>query len=94
MRNLREMSSVELKAVGKELKIKNWWKLTKTQLIELISEAREPVAKKKRKQYEYDGRSQHLCAWARELNINPNTLYNRIHYKGMSFEDAIRKSQD
>lgn len=42
-----------------------------------------------RKQIEYNGKSQHICAWARELGINANTLYNRIYKMGWSIEKAF-----
>lgn len=43
----------------------------------------------KRKQIEYNGKSQHICAWARELNMNANTLYNRIYKMGWTIEKAF-----
>ena len=48
-------------------------------------------------QLEYDGRSQNICAWAKELGISANTLYGRIYKMGWSVEKAFttpsRKSQ-
>lgn len=44
---------------------------------------------KGRKMIEYMGKSQHIVAWARELGMNANTLYNRIYYKGMTMEEAV-----
>ena len=43
----------------------------------------------KRKQIEYNGKSQHICAWARELGMNANTLYNRIYKMGWPIEKAF-----
>lgn len=40
-------------------------------------------------QIEYDGKSQNICAWARELGISPNTLYGRIYNMGWSVEKAF-----
>lgn len=42
-----------------------------------------------RKQIEYNGKSQHICAWARELGMNANTLYNRIYKMGWPIEKAF-----
>lgn len=38
MKNLREMTSKELKEIAKEMKISNWWNLKKAVLIEKIEE--------------------------------------------------------
>lgn len=40
-------------------------------------------------QIEYDGRSQNICAWAKELGISANTLYGRIYKMGWSVEKAF-----
>ena len=40
-------------------------------------------------QLEYDGRSQNICAWAKELGISANTLYGRIYKMGWSIEKAF-----
>lgn len=37
--NIENMTSKELKATAKELKIKNWWSMNKTELIEAIQNA-------------------------------------------------------
>ena len=37
--NIENMTSKELKATAKELKIKNWWSMKKTELIEAIQNA-------------------------------------------------------
>ena len=44
---------------------------------------------KKGAQLEYDGRSQNICAWAKELGISANTLYGRIYKLGWSVEKAF-----
>lgn len=46
----------------------------------------------KRKQIEYNGKSQHICAWARELGINANTLYNRIYKMNWPIEKAFESA--
>lgn len=38
---------------------------------------------------EYDGRSQNICAWGKELGISPNTLYGRIYKMGWTVERAF-----
>lgn len=64
-------------------------------LEELKKEVEQPKVKparksgKPRKMIEYNGKSQGICAWARELGLNANTLYNRMYYKHMTFEEAI-----
>lgn len=50
---------------------------------------RKPISTDKRKKYEFNGKSQHICAWARELGMNANTLYNRIEKQGWSVEKAF-----
>lgn len=40
-------------------------------------------------QLEYDGRSQNICAWAKELEISANTLYGRIYRMGWPIEKAF-----
>lgn len=39
--------------------------------------------------FEYNGKTQSLHAWAKELGITPQTLYGRIVIKGMTVEEAI-----
>lgn len=46
-------------------------------------------APKRGAQLEYDGRSQNICAWAKELGISANTLYGRIYKMGWSIEKAF-----
>lgn len=40
-------------------------------------------------QLEFDGRSQNICAWAKELGISANTLYGRIYRMRWSIEKAF-----
>lgn len=192
MKDLREMTSKELKEIAKEMKISNWWNLKKAVLIEKIEEvqnmtdeekqaiadqkAREDAAIKEytknwskyTKRYnvlefiekfrsgeivlesetteepieepieeveevkeieevkeekeieeaeedrpketlepeaeekpveqlkpkrgaliEFDGKSQNICAWGKELGISANTLYGRIYKFGWSVERAF-----
>lgn len=57
--------------------------------IEKLAELKQPKPVKGRKMIEYNGKSQNIVAWARELGINANTLYNRIYYKGMTMDEAV-----
>lgn len=56
-----------------------------------------PERKNKQRLIEYKGKTQSLTAWARELGIRHQTLYNRIVMKGMepaeAFEMPIRKAK-
>ena len=40
-------------------------------------------------QLEFEGRSQNICAWAKELGISANTLYGRIYKMGWSIDKAF-----
>jgi hypothetical protein len=52
----------------------------------------EDLPKPKRGQLiEYNGKAQNICAWAKELGKNANTLYGRIYKLGWSVEDAFTK---
>lgn len=96
MLNYESMTSKELKEIAKEKKVKNWWNLKKEEIITELKkfEVPEPqpepeVTKKRGQMIEYDGRSQNICTWARELGISANTLYHRIYYKKLSVEEAF-----
>ncbi len=47
------------------------------------------VKPKKGVQLEFNGKSQNICAWAKELGISANTLYGRIYKMGWSVEKAF-----
>lgn len=49
------------------------------------------MSKRKRKTYEYLGKSQTLSEWSRELGISLSLLHSRITYHGMSFSVAATK---
>lgn len=38
---------------------------------------------------EYNGKSQNICAWAKELGVSANTLYSRIYILGWDVEKAF-----
>lgn len=40
---------------------------------------------------EWNGKSQNICAWAKELGKSPNTLYGRIYRLGWSVDKAFTK---
>lgn len=137
MKNLNEMTSKELKAMAKELGIKNWWNLTKAALISAIEEVnldeededieeldtiedeedieelesvediigqdsiedQEADAKRaeaetekkapRGKQIEWNGKSQNLGAWAKELGFTRQTLYARLYLQNWDVEKAF-----
>ena len=45
--------------------------------------------KNKKRMLEYNGKTQTLTAWAKELGIRHQTLYNRIVMKGMDIAEAF-----
>jgi carbamoylphosphate synthase small subunit len=47
MKNLNEMTTTELKKLAKDQKVKNWWNLTKADLIKALTPA-EPAKKSKK----------------------------------------------
>ena len=40
---------------------------------------------------EFNGKSQNICAWAKELGVSANTLYGRLYKLGWSVEKAFTK---
>ncbi len=108
---MENMTSVELKALAKELKVKNWWTLKKADLIaaiqaaqnepeeteatasdEVIVEAEEATQKpsnKKQDLIEYNGKTQNLTQWAKELGIPGQTLYARLRISNWPVEKAF-----
>jgi transcriptional regulator with PAS, ATPase and Fis domain len=121
MKDLQTMTLADLRQKAKELAVKGWWTLKKTDLIKAIenasvvqeevevevnantlveeenvsevkSEAQEVNQKKNQKRLiEYKGKTQTLTAWAKELGIRHQTLYNRIVMKGMDPNEAFEK---
>lgn len=53
--------------------------------------AQEPQRKNQKRLITYDGKTQTLTAWAKELGIRHQTLYNRIVMKGWEIERAFEK---
>lgn len=103
MMNLNEMTSKQLKALGKEHHVKDWWNLSKAALISALSEIldkkndRESESKKsgikkpnlKIHELTYDGRTQTIREWANELEMPWPTLYDRVNRNGWTTEEAL-----
>lgn len=53
------------------------------------TEKQETAAPGRGAQLGFDGRSQNICAWAKELGISANTLYGRIYKLGWPVEKAF-----
>lgn len=51
----------------------------------------EPKKHNKKRLIEYNGKTQTLTAWAKELGIRHQTLYNRIVMKGWDVDRAFEK---
>lgn len=47
------------------------------------------LSPKRGAQLEFNGKSQNICTWAKELGISANTLYGRIYRMGWSIEKAF-----
>ena len=57
---------------------------------EKLSDLKTEYAKPKRGQLiEYNGKTQNICAWAKELGISANTLYGRLYKMHWSIEKAF-----
>lgn len=127
MMNYNEMTSKQLKDLGKAQHVKNWWNLSKAALISALSEidnkanARElepenvelqipkntlvetappdeivafievKTKKPNLKIHEltYDGRTQTIREWAKELEMPWPTLYDRVNRNGWTTEEAL-----
>ena len=60
--------------------------------VKTTTAAAPKAARKRGALIEYNGKSQNLCAWAKELGISPNTLYGRIYTMGWSIEKAFQNT--
>lgn len=58
---------------------------------EVVSEVNHAPRKNNKRMLEYNGKTQTLNAWAKELGIRHQTLYNRIVMKGMDVTEAFEK---
>ena len=95
---LNEKTLKELREMAKALKIKGWWEMKKTDLVEEIEMTLKPVAevineaepkKKNKREYTYNDKTQNLSKWAKELNMPVQTLYNRLVMKNWPVEKAF-----
>ena len=125
---MKNMTAKELKNMARDLGVKGWWDMNKSQLLEaiekivdsgpeVVSDAPEDVSveadvntlpdeenasetivddqeqhhkkKNQKRLIEYNGKTQTLTAWAKELGIRHQTLYNRIVMKGWDVEKAF-----
>lgn len=103
---MENMTSKELKKTAKELGVKNWWNLKKTELIaeiekiqnvaddKNIDESTQEAPEKKPSNkkvdlIEYNGKTQSLSAWARELDMPGQTLYARLRISNWPVEKAF-----
>lgn len=53
------------------------------------TESKQQLTPKRGALIEYNGKSQNICAWAKELGKSANTLYARIYKLGWSVEKAF-----
>ena len=59
------------------------------EVVESVRSVKKRPLPKKGAQLEFNGKSQNICAWAKELGISANTLYGRIYRMGWSIERAF-----
>lgn len=122
---MMNMTTKELKAMAKELKVKNWWTLKKDELIagiqaaqnesesadevtndesiaeteeatqnesETVEETAEEEAPKKQRGKDlitYNGKTQNLSQWAKELGMPGQTLFARLRLSNWPVEKAF-----
>lgn len=126
MTNYNEMTSKQLKVLGKEHHIKEWWNLSKAALITALSEIDEQtntqeqesknventlietdppeniiafveldskvkIKKPNLKIHDltFNGKTQSIREWAKEVEIPWPTLYDRINRNGWTTEEAL-----
>lgn len=115
MMNLNEMTSKQLKELGKQHHIKDWWNLSKAALIAALemvesettiesepdtcqpevseNQSEETATLKKPnlkiQELTFEGKTQSIGAWAKELDIPYPTLYDRVNRNGWTTEEAL-----
>lgn len=68
-------------------------KETKENIPEVKNEAQKDAPKKRSKrEYTYEGKTQNLSAWAKELEMPVQTLYNRLIMKNWPVEKAFTEA--
>ena len=55
------------------------------------TESKQPKQVKRGELITYNGKSQNICTWAKELGKSPNTLYGRLYKLGWPVEKAFTK---
>lgn len=58
-------------------------------IIEETKEQSSKIIPKRGAKLDFNGKSQNICAWAKELGISVTTLYGRIYMMGWSIEKAF-----
>lgn len=53
-----------------------------------------PAKPKRGALIEYNGKSQNICAWAKELGVSANTLYARLYKLGWPVDKAFAKQEE
>ena len=76
----------EIEVVAEETSVEK----PETEVVE-ETHAEEKLTPKRGALIEWNGKSQNICAWGKELGISPNTLYGRIYKMGWSVEKAFTK---
>lgn len=82
----------KLKEKIKELKDDQLSEEETKEWVEKHTESKDAAAtpaKKRGALIEYNGKSQNICAWAKELGVSANTLYGRIYHMGWTVERAF-----
>ena len=51
------------------------------------------VSKRNKKVFEFNGKSQTLAEWSKELGIAESTLYGRIYYRNYTVEEAFTSTR-
>ena len=96
--DLTQMGIKELRALGKEYGVKEWWSKNKTVLVKELSKILKPkleqkpqIKKPNLKLHEltYAGKTQTIREWANELNMPWATLYDRVNRNGWTVEEAL-----
>ena len=64
---------------------------TKSENATEVNEDDQKLTPKRGTLIEYNGKSQNICAWAKELGISANTLYGRLYKLGWTVEKAFTK---
>ena len=86
-----EAAKVESEVKATETETKKQTEKTEKTNVEETKKTEEKPKPKRGQLIEYNGKSQNICAWAKELGKNPNTLYGRIYNLGWTVEKAFTK---